>query len=191
LLEVEELVAHNLDKSSGDVSFAELGLESIPGHHLAFGLHGANIFPPCTHCSSKEMGGVEHLLVLSNSFILEFVLDGAEPVVGVKRFGGLGEGWRVGVLEVPKLAAGLVIVIATTVVVVGGNLCEVLKGCKVSLALGACGFAFFKHEPQHLLHAWFRGWWQIASSLASRFRSHSGEKWFGEAHNKETYACFK
>jgi hypothetical protein len=61
----------------------------------------------------------------------------------------------------------------------------VLKGCKVSLALGACGFAFFKHEPQHLLHAWLRGWWRIASSLASRFRSHSGEKWFGEIYNKK------
>jgi hypothetical protein len=52
LLEVEELVAHNLDKSGGNVSFAELGLESIPSHHLAFGLHGMDIFPPCTRCSS-------------------------------------------------------------------------------------------------------------------------------------------
>jgi hypothetical protein len=34
LLEVEELVAHNLDKSGGNVGFAELGLESIPSHHL-------------------------------------------------------------------------------------------------------------------------------------------------------------
>jgi hypothetical protein len=92
-------------------------------------------------------------------------------------------------LEIPKLAAGFLIVIATTVVVVGGDLCEVLKGCKVSLALGACGFAFFKHEPQHLLHARLMGWWRIASSLALHFQSHSGEKWFGETHNKETHAC--
>jgi hypothetical protein len=65
----------------------------------------------------------------------------------------------------------------------------VLKGCKVSLALGACGLAVFKHEPHQLLHAGFRGWWRIASSLASHFRSHSEEKWFGETHSKETYAC--
>jgi hypothetical protein len=52
LLEVEELVAHNLDESDGNVGFAELGLKSIPSHHLAFGLHGTDIFPPCTHCSS-------------------------------------------------------------------------------------------------------------------------------------------
>jgi hypothetical protein len=87
------------------------------------------------------VSGVEHLLILSNSRILEFVLDGAEPIVGVKGFGGFAEGWRVGVLEVPKLAAGLVIVIATMVVVVGGNLCEVLKGGKVGLTLGASGFS--------------------------------------------------
>jgi hypothetical protein len=93
-------------------------------------------------------------------------------------------------LEVPKLVAGFLIIIATMVVVVGGNLCKVLQGCKVGLALGSRGFAVFKHEPQQLLHAGFRGWWRIASSLASRFRSHSGEKWFGEIHNKETYACF-
>jgi hypothetical protein len=135
------------------------------------------------------MGGVEHLLVRSNSRILELGLDGAEPVVGVQRLGGFGECWRVGVLEVPKRVAGFLIIISTAVVVVGSDLCEVLKGCKVSLALGSCGFALFKHEPQHLLHARLRGWWQIASSLASRFRSHSGEKWFGETHNKETHAC--
>jgi hypothetical protein len=141
LLEVEELVTHNLDKSGGNVGFAELGLESIPSHHLAFGLHGTDIFPPCTRCSSQEVSGVEHLFILSNSRILEFVLDGAEPVVGIKGFSRLGEGWWVGVLEVPKLAAGLIVVIATTVVVVGGNLCEVLKSGKVGLTLGASGFA--------------------------------------------------
>jgi hypothetical protein len=72
------------------------------------------------------VSGVEHLLVLSNSRILELVLDGAEPIIGVQRFNGLGEGWRVGVLEIPKLVAGFLIVIATMVVVVGGNLRKVL-----------------------------------------------------------------
>jgi hypothetical protein len=134
------------------------------------------------------MGGVEHLLVRSNSRILELVLDGAEPVVGVQRLGGFGECWRVGVLEVPKCVAGFLIIISTVIVVVGGDLCKVLEGCKVGLALSSRGFAVFKHEPQQLLHARLRGWWRIASSLASRFRSHSGEKWFGETHNKETYA---
>jgi hypothetical protein len=89
------------------------------------------------------VSGIEHLLVLSNSCILELVLDGAEPVVSVQGFGGLSEGWRVGVLEVPKLVSGFLIVIATIVVVVGGNLRKVLKGSEVSLALGACGFAVF------------------------------------------------
>jgi hypothetical protein len=52
LLEVKELVAHNLDESKGNVSFAKLGLESFPSHYLAFGLHGMDVFPPCTRCSS-------------------------------------------------------------------------------------------------------------------------------------------
>jgi hypothetical protein len=52
LLEVEELVVHNLDESGGNVGFVELGLEGFPGHHLAFGLHGTDIFSPCTRCSS-------------------------------------------------------------------------------------------------------------------------------------------
>jgi hypothetical protein len=131
------------------------------------------------------VSGVEHLLILSNSRILEFVLDGVEPVIGVKGFSGLGEGWWVGVLEVSKLAAGLIVVIATMIVVVGGNLCEVLKGCEVGLVLSSRSFAVFNIEPHQLLHAWLRGWWQIASSLASRFQSHSGERGFGEIHNKE------
>jgi hypothetical protein len=141
LLEVKELVAHNLDKSSGNVGLAELVLESIPSHNLAVGLHGVDIFAPSTRCSSYEVSGVEDLLILSNSRILELVLDGAKPVVGVKGFGGFGEGWWVGVLEIPKLAARLVVVIATMVIVVGGNLCEVLKSGKVGLTLGASGFS--------------------------------------------------
>jgi hypothetical protein len=46
-------------------------------------------------------------------------------------------------LEVPKLVLGLLIVIATIVVVMGGNLREVLKSGEVGLALGVCGFAVF------------------------------------------------
>jgi hypothetical protein len=52
LLEVEELVAHDLDESIGNVGFAELGLESFSSHYLAFGLHGTDVLPPCTRCSS-------------------------------------------------------------------------------------------------------------------------------------------
>jgi hypothetical protein len=88
------------------------------------------------------VSGIEHLLILSNSRILEFVFDGAEPVIDIQGLGGLGEGRRVGVLEVPKLGSGLLIGIATiVVVVVGGNLREVLKSGEVGLALSACGFA--------------------------------------------------
>jgi hypothetical protein len=72
------------------------------------------------------VGGIEHLLVLSNSRIFKLVLDGAEPIIGVQGFGGLGECWRVGVLKVSKLVAGFLVIIATMVVVVGGNLCKVL-----------------------------------------------------------------
>jgi hypothetical protein len=89
------------------------------------------------------VSGIEHLFILSNSRILELVLDGAEPVIGIQGLGRLGEGRRVGVLEVPKLGSGLLIVIATIVVVFGGNLREVLKSGKVGLVFGACGFAVF------------------------------------------------
>jgi hypothetical protein len=137
------------------------------------------------------MGGVKHLLVRSNSLILELVLDGAELVVGVQRLGGFSECWRVGVLEVPKCVPGFLIIISTVIVVAGGDLRKVLEGCKVGLAFSSCGFVVLKHEPHQLLHAGFRGWWRIASSLASHFRSHSGEEWIGENYNNETYAGFK
>jgi hypothetical protein len=83
-------------------------------------------------------------------------------------------------MEIPKLVLGLMIAIATIVIVVGGNLREVLKGGEVCLALSACGFALFQHEPQHLRHAWLGWWGWIASSLATSSQSHSGEKGFGE-----------
>jgi hypothetical protein len=34
------------------VGLAKLGLEGFPSHHLALGLHGADILPPCSSCSS-------------------------------------------------------------------------------------------------------------------------------------------
>jgi hypothetical protein len=121
LLEVKELVTHDLDESRWNVGLAELGLEGFPSHHLALGLHGTDILPPCARCASQEMGGIEHLLVCSNSRILELVLDGAELVVGVQGLGGFGECWRVGVLEVPKCVAGFLIIISTIIVVAGGG----------------------------------------------------------------------
>jgi hypothetical protein len=52
LLQIEELVPHNLDKSRRDMGLAKLGLEGLPRHHLALGLHGADIFLPCSSGSS-------------------------------------------------------------------------------------------------------------------------------------------
>jgi hypothetical protein len=46
-------------------------------------------------------------------------------------------------LEVSKLVSGFLIVIATIVVVVGGNLRKVLKSGEVGLALDARGFSVF------------------------------------------------
>jgi hypothetical protein len=79
-------------------------------------------------------------------------------------------------LELPKLALRLII--ATIVVALGGKLGEMLKGGETSLALGTCGFMILKHEPQHLRHVGLRGWRRVVAvaSLASRFGSHSGEK---------------
>jgi hypothetical protein len=34
------------------MGLAKLGLEGLPSHHLAIGLYGADIFPPCSSCSS-------------------------------------------------------------------------------------------------------------------------------------------
>jgi hypothetical protein len=33
------------------VGLEKLGLECFPCHHLALGLHGADILPPCSSCS--------------------------------------------------------------------------------------------------------------------------------------------
>jgi hypothetical protein len=88
------------------------------------------------------VGGLEHLLIGNNSRVLELVLDGAELVIGIQWLGALGEGRRVRVLEVPECSAGLVIAIAT-IVVVGGNLSEVLEGGEVGLTLGACSLTVF------------------------------------------------
>jgi hypothetical protein len=63
-----------------------------------------------------------------------------EPIIGIQWFSGLGESWGIGVLEIPKLVLGLIIAIATIVVVVGGDLGEVLVCGEVSLVLGTCGF---------------------------------------------------
>jgi hypothetical protein len=44
-------------------------------------------------------------------------------------------------LKIPKFGSGLVIAIATIVIVVGGgNLGEVLESGEVSLTFGTCGF---------------------------------------------------
>jgi hypothetical protein len=61
------------------------------------------------------VSGIEHLFIFSNSRILEFSFDGAEPVIDIQGFSGLGESQRVGILEVSKLCSRLLITIATIV----------------------------------------------------------------------------
>jgi hypothetical protein len=60
--------------------------------------------------------------------------------MGIQRISGLGKRRGIGILEVPKLVLRLFIAIATIVIIVGGNLGEVLECGKVGLAFGACGF---------------------------------------------------
>jgi hypothetical protein len=64
---------------------------------------------------------IQDLLVRSHSRILKLVFNGPEPIIGIQRLGGLCEGQGIGVLEVPKLCSGLIIAIATIVIVVIGG----------------------------------------------------------------------
>jgi hypothetical protein len=45
-----------------------------------------------------------------------------EPIIGIQGIDALGKDKGIGTLKVPKCGTGLIITIATIVVVVGGNL---------------------------------------------------------------------
>jgi hypothetical protein len=63
----------------------------------------------------------QDLLVRSHSRTLKLIFNGLEPIIGIQKISGLCEGQGIGVLEVPKLCSGLIITIATIVIVGGGG----------------------------------------------------------------------
>jgi hypothetical protein len=69
-----------------------------------------------------------------------------EPIVGIQGLGALGECRRIGILKITKGGAGLIFAIATIVVVVGGNLSEMLERGEVGFTLGVCRFMVLHHH---------------------------------------------
>jgi hypothetical protein len=64
---------------------------------------------------------IQDLLVCSHSRILKLIFDSPEPIIGIQRLSGLGEGGWVGILEIPELGLWFIIAIATIIVVVIGG----------------------------------------------------------------------
>jgi hypothetical protein len=81
----------HLDQSGRYVGLAELSGELLLVDDVACHFHSFDVLPPCCRWSSEEVGGEQHLLVLSNSGYLQIFVDGAEPVVRVERCDALGE----------------------------------------------------------------------------------------------------
>jgi hypothetical protein len=128
------------------------------------------------------MGGEQDLLIVADSGNLQVVLDGAKPIIGVEGFSALGEDGWIGALEILQLGAGVSITIPAIIVVgvSGSDLCEVLKGSKVSFSLRTGGLSVFKHNAQELSHGRVRGWRGVLvrpARVSSTGVHHPEEEW--------------
>jgi hypothetical protein len=83
------------------------GLAKLIPLHLVSGMSGGEVGPPYPGVALKLLGCKLGLLVLGAAEEPKLGLDGANPIIILKRFSCFGEGWRVGCQELRKSAQGL------------------------------------------------------------------------------------
>src|SRR3954471_2284550 len=89
--EVAELLTYTVHKTLGDVMLTECYAELIPSSGQTCGTHVEIVFPPRASCTLKVVSGIVDFLAICNISCLEFPLDAAKPVIGVKGLSGVAE----------------------------------------------------------------------------------------------------
>src|SRR3954471_3759101 len=89
--EVVELLMFTVHKTLGDVVLTECGAELIPCSGQTCGTHVEIVFPPRVSCTLKVVSGIVDPVAICNMSCLEFPLDAAKPVIGVKGLIGVAE----------------------------------------------------------------------------------------------------
>src|ERR1043165_702195 len=88
LREVAELLTFAVHKTLWNVMLTERSAELVPCSGWTCGMHVEVILPPRACCSLEVVGGIVHLVAISNMPCLKLPLDAEEPVIG---FEGLSE----------------------------------------------------------------------------------------------------
>src|SRR3954471_20658424 len=89
--EVAELLTFTVHKTLGDVVLTECGAELIPCSGRTCGTHVEKILPPRVGCTLEVVSGIVDPVAICNMSCLEFPLDAAKPVIGVKGLSGIAE----------------------------------------------------------------------------------------------------
>src|SRR3954463_1157524 len=89
--EVAELFTFTVHETLGDVVLTECGAELIPCSGRTFGTHVEIVLPPRVGCILQVVSGIVDSVTICNMTCLEFPLDAAKPVIGVKGLGGVAE----------------------------------------------------------------------------------------------------
>src|SRR3954462_7707500 len=89
LCEVAELLTFTVHKTLGDVVLTKCGAELIPCSGRTCGTHVEIVFPPRVSCTLKVVSGIVDFVAIYNMSCLEFSLDAAKPVIGLKGLSGV------------------------------------------------------------------------------------------------------
>ena len=84
LLQLQELLSHDADQAGRYIALEKLAFEGFPGHHFILGKQCAGSFPPCTGRSSKVVGHIVGLLIVTHMGDPQVVLHGTDPVIHIK-----------------------------------------------------------------------------------------------------------
>ena len=91
LCEVAELLTVTVHKTLWNVVLTERSAELVPFGGWTYGTHVEVILPPRACCSLKVVGGIVHLVAISNMSSLELPFEAAEPFISVEGLSGVAE----------------------------------------------------------------------------------------------------
>src|SRR4051812_12430711 len=89
--EVAELLTFAVHKTLGNVVLTGCSAKLIPRSGRTCGTQVEIILPPRVSCTLKVIGGIVDFVAICNMSCLEFYLDVAKPVIGIKGLGGVAE----------------------------------------------------------------------------------------------------
>ena len=93
--QIAKLFSLALHQLTSNMVSSEIITELLPSHHVTYWLHCYEVLPPLKSSTFQKIYHEEYTITGSNMSDLKLMLEGTEPIIGIKGLGRTSENWWV------------------------------------------------------------------------------------------------